>query len=80
MVGWLNEFPDTMIDSSEVDEIIFISLGELADSVNRCEREMETRTGRIKVPGYEINGCFIWGATAMMLAELVDVFFGDAQL
>ena len=80
VVGWLNEFPDTMIDSSEVDEIIFISLGELADSVNRCEREMETRTGRIKVPGYEINGCFIWGATAMMLAELVDVFFGDAQL
>ncbi len=80
VVGWLNEFPETVIDSSEVDEIIFISLEELANSINRCEREMDTRTGRIKVPGYEINGCFIWGATAMMLAELVDIFFDDSQL
>jgi 8-oxo-dGTP pyrophosphatase MutT (NUDIX family) len=80
VVGWLNEFPETVIDSSEVDEIIFISLEELADSINRCEREMDTRTGRIKVPGYEINGYFIWGATAMMLAELVDIFFVDSQL
>lgn len=80
VVGWLNEFPEAVIDSSEVDEVIFIPLEDLADSVNRCEKEMETRTGRIKVPGYEINGYFIWGATAMMIAELVDIFYDDAQL
>ena len=80
VVGWLNELPEIVIDSSEVDEVIFIPLVDLADSVNMCEKEMETRTGRIKVPGYEINGCFIWGATAMMLAELVDIFFDDTQL
>lgn len=80
VVGWLNEFPEVKIDSSEVDEVIIISLEDVTDSVNRCEREMETRTGRIMVPGYEINGYFIWGATAMMLAELVDIFFDDAQL
>lgn len=80
VVGWLNEFPEVKIDSSEVDEVIIISLEDVTDSVNKCEREMETRTGRIMVPGYEINGYFIWGATAMMLAELVDIFFDDAQL
>ncbi|MCK9414374.1 MAG: CoA pyrophosphatase [Prolixibacteraceae bacterium] len=80
VVGWLNEFPEAAVVSSEVDEIIFISLEDLANSMSRCEREMDTRTGRIKVPGYEINGCFIWGATAMMLAELVDIFLDDVQL
>lgn len=80
VVGWLNEFPEVVIDSSEVDEVIFIPLEDLMDSACKCEKEMETRTGRIKVPGYEINGYFIWGATAMMLAELVDIFFDDVQL
>ncbi len=80
MVGWLEESPEVVIDSSEVDEVIFIPLGHFADSANRCEREMDTRTGRIKVPGYEIYDCFIWGATAMMVAELVDIFFDDSQL
>ncbi|MCK9639859.1 MAG: CoA pyrophosphatase [Prolixibacteraceae bacterium] len=80
VVGWLNEFAETGIDSSEVDEIIFVSLEDLADSKNKCEREMDTRTGRIKVPGYEINGNFIWGATAMMLAEFMDIFFDENQL
>ena len=74
VLGWFSEFPDIQIDSSEVDEAIFVSLEDIANQDNRCEREMETRTGRIAVPGYEINGCFIWGATAMMLAELVDIY------
>lgn len=74
VVGWYAGFPDVQIDSSEVDEAIFVSLEDIANHENRREREMETRTGRIFVPGYEIDGCFIWGATAMMLAELVDIY------
>jgi 8-oxo-dGTP pyrophosphatase MutT (NUDIX family) len=74
IVGWLNEAPEIAMDSTEVDEVFFISLDALSDEGNRCEREMETKTGRIIVPGFEINGCFIWGATAMVLAELVDVY------
>ncbi len=74
VLGWLNEKPAVKIDSAEVDEVIFISLGDLADHGNRCERMMETRTGIISAPGYEIDGSFIWGATAMMLAELIDIY------
>lgn len=73
VVGWVAEMPEIKIDSSEVDEVIFVSLADVTDEMNRCDREMETRTGRILVPGYEIDGCFIWGATAMMLAELADI-------
>lgn len=74
VLGWLNEKPEIKIDSAEVDEVIFISLEDLADHGNRCERMMDTRTGRISAPGFEINGLFIWGATAMMLAELTDIY------
>ena len=73
VVGWMPEMPEIKIDLSEVDEVIFVSLEDLTNEQNRCDREMETRTGRLFVPGYEIDGCFIWGATAMMLAELADI-------
>jgi 8-oxo-dGTP pyrophosphatase MutT (NUDIX family) len=80
VLGWLNAKPEIRIDSAEVDEVIFIPLERLTDQDSRCDREIETSTGRISVPGFEINGHFIWGATAMMLAELVDVLKGDSQL
>lgn len=74
VIGWLDKEPEIKVDHSEVDEIIYISFGDIAGKVNLREREMDTITGRIKVPGYEIDGCFIWGATAMILAELDDIF------
>lgn len=73
VLGWMTHHPDIQIDFREVDEVIFISLKEVTDPSSLCDRQIDTRTGRIKVPGYEINGNFIWGATAMMLAELVDI-------
>lgn len=80
VVGWMNELSDLEIDPSEVDEVIFISLEDLSDAGKRCDREMETWTGKIIVPGYDVNGCFIWGATAMLLSELVDVYHEAHQL
>ena len=74
VVGWMAHIPKIRMDSREVDEVIYISLEALTDPANLCEREKETLTGRIAVPGYEIDGNFIWGATAMMLAELVELF------
>ena len=73
VVGWMNSAPEIVIDPSEVDEAILISLAEIVDQENRCDREVETWTGRIHVPGYCIRDCFIWGATAMLLTELADV-------
>ncbi|HWS00422.1 MAG TPA: CoA pyrophosphatase [Prolixibacteraceae bacterium] len=73
VLGWLKEKPQLKLDTAEVDEVIFISLDDLVDHGNRCERMMDTRTGRISAPGFEISGSFIWGATAMMLSELIDI-------
>ena len=74
VLGWMTHNPEIRMDSGEVDEVIYISLEALLNPANLCEREKETLTGRIKVPGYEIDGNFIWGATAMMLTELAEIF------
>ena len=79
VLGWTHAKPHIKTDPSEVDEVIFVSMAALIDPANHCDRETETSTGRITVPGYEINGNFIWGATAMVLAELADIFEGDPQ-
>ena len=74
ILGYMAHIPEIRMDLREVDEVIYISLEALTDPANLCEREMNTLTGRIEVPGYEIDGNFIWVATAMMLAELIDLF------
>ncbi len=80
VVGWLSERPEIHTDPSEVAEVIFISLEDISSEVYRCNKEMETMTGILEVPGYEINKNFIWGATAMILAELVDICNRENQL
>ena len=80
VLGWLQQMPELVADLAEVDEVICISMEDLANQANRCDREMETMTGKLSVPGYEINGLFIWGATAMILAELADIYQEISQL
>lgn len=80
VVGWMNEKPSFSKDPHEVDEIILLSLEDIFREANLCSREMETTTGPTCAPGYEIDGIFIWGATAMMLAELKDVAEENLQL
>ena len=60
ILGWVSQKPEIVIDPSEVDEVIFISLSDVVNEICLCNREAETRTGRISVPGYEIGECFIW--------------------
>ena len=80
VLGWLEQMPELVADSAEVDEVIFISLEDLANQANRCDKEMVTMTGVQSVPGYDINGLFIWGATAMILSELADLYQEVSQL
>ena len=76
VVVWSQDLPEIRIDRSEVDEAFFIALEDLVDQKKYAEREVDTSTGKITVFGFEINGCFIWGATAMLLAELADICQG----
>lgn len=70
-VAWTNYRPDFRPDPYEVAQLIEAPLLDLLDEENRRSEQWDLR-GRIsEVPFFAIQGHTIWGATAMMLGELL---------
>ena len=66
--------PDFRPSTEEVAEVIEMPLNHLLDNEN-IHREMRTIRGtEVEVPFYSYKGHKIWGATAMVLAELLHMF------
>ncbi len=66
--------PDFNPSKIEVEEVIELPLSHLLEPKN-VQREIWTIRGvEVEVPFYLFKGHKIWGATAMVLAELVEVF------
>jgi 8-oxo-dGTP pyrophosphatase MutT (NUDIX family) len=74
VVGYMAATPSFRPDPSEVDRILEVPLMDLLDPGILQEKEITLFPEvRIKVPCFYVDGQVIWGATAMMLCELVDV-------
>ena len=74
VLGYTAKVPDFSPDPQEVKKIISVYLGELTMAQTRQERFIETSyQDKIKVPCYMIDGHMIWGATAMMVSELIEL-------
>ena len=74
VVGYTYARPDFMPDPDEVNEILEVPLDLLLDDKARQEKDITIFPAvKIKVPCFYIDGNIIWGATAMMLNELIDV-------
>lgn len=74
IVGYTTERPDFRPDTDEVDRILEFSLDELLNELNIIEKEIAIFPElTIKAPCFHIDGNVIWGATAMILSELIDV-------
>ena len=70
----MNKTPVFNIDKNEVDEIIEISLDDLLDKKNICKKEVLTSENtKLDVPCYYYDGHIIWGATAMVISEFIEV-------
>lgn len=68
--------PHFVIDPKEVDSIVEVPLTELLSKeiAGRKSVPMSGKTDvRMEVPIYTLQGNVIWGATAMMLSELIGV-------
>lgn len=70
-VGWIDRRPDFHLDRREVAQLIEIPLRELLNPANLRIEEWQLRDRTAKVPFYYIQEQTIWGATAMMLSELL---------
>lgn len=60
---------------SEVEDLVEIPLTEFMDDRNIVSTRMTTSYARdIEVPAYSLGGHTVWGATAMMLSEIRELF------
>ncbi len=69
-VGWLTRKPGFTLNAAEVEKVILFPLLKYKDNLE--ETELETVSGKLKVPCFHFEGEIIWGATAMILAEFFD--------
>ncbi|MEI6576841.1 MAG: CoA pyrophosphatase [Bacteroidota bacterium] len=74
VVGWINHVPDTFPDPNEVEAILRLPLNDFINKSSLQQREVDIRNFKISVPCYVIQGYVIWGASAMIMAELLEVF------
>ena len=64
-------------NSDEVQEIFIIEIDELKKSSAVKSEEWTFSGMKVKIPFYEIKEGKIWGATAMILSELIEIINRD---
>ncbi len=73
-VGYIDYYPSFVIQESEVDYTIEVPLQKIINPDNLKLRNMNIRGFRVhKVPYFDIDGEVLWGASAMITNELIQV-------
>jgi 8-oxo-dGTP pyrophosphatase MutT (NUDIX family) len=75
VVGFLKEKHTYNINPDEVAEVVEVPLSQLMDSNNIKSKVFYTSSSGEdrKAPYYDVMGLEIWGATAMILSEMVEI-------
>lgn len=73
IVGTTLKLPEFSLSESEVEKVIIVKLSELFDDENKTTTVFFRNDHEIVAPGYKIGEHFIWGATAMIIAELEEL-------
>ncbi len=73
IIGYSNSRPK-LKGNYEVDKILEVNLEKLLDENTKTTKTINHRLGKlVDVPCYFIEGEIIWGATAMMVSELIQL-------
>lgn len=80
IVGFIDEEQEFQRNPNEVDEIFSVPISELLNGENHNWEEWEIRDRKIEVPFWSIHKVPLWGATAMMLSELLELYKEFVQL
>jgi 8-oxo-dGTP pyrophosphatase MutT (NUDIX family) len=73
VLAWADQKPDFTVNSEEVEKLILFPVGDFVSSEIIQEVELPTVTGMLRVKYFPFDGEIIWGATAMILSELIEV-------
>ncbi|OFY13919.1 MAG: hypothetical protein A2X11_09915 [Bacteroidetes bacterium GWE2_42_24] len=80
VVGVLRQLPNLLPDENEVSKINIISLKELFAPATRKLLQIDTPVGKMETPAYCPDGLIIWGATAMIISELQQLWLGFSEI
>lgn len=72
-VGWMDHSPVFNPDPSEVQYLIEVELRDLLNPANRDSTLLFHHQRSIEAPFYRVGQDKIWGATAMMLSEVLQL-------
>ena len=72
-VGITKNEPAWIINKREVDELILLKFDELIAADNGYSEDWKLRKNKVSVPIFKVMQKTIWGATASVLAELLDI-------
>jgi 8-oxo-dGTP pyrophosphatase MutT (NUDIX family) len=73
VVGILENRPVFRPNPDEVSYLIEVSLNELLNPVNQHIKNLLIANNEVIVPYYQLEGHHIWGATAMILSEFLEI-------
>ncbi|MEQ9468411.1 MAG: CoA pyrophosphatase [Ekhidna sp.] len=74
VIGKIDHIPDFVPEPREVDDIVTPPITHLIDPNRLKEKEIVVRSDfKMICPYYDLEGRTVWGATAMMLSELVAI-------
>ncbi|QIP14058.1 CoA pyrophosphatase [Spirosoma aureum] len=73
VVGMLPYRPDYYPDPREVEAVVEVDLDTLLDETIVGDSQIEVRGVVVDAPFYQIKGQRVWGATAMMISELLMI-------
>lgn len=74
-VAYAPHRPAYIADAREVQEVIEINFSQFIDSSNIKVKDFPAHNSvnNTSAPYFDVDGIAIWGATAMMLSELIDL-------
>ncbi|GAB5409947.1 MAG: CoA pyrophosphatase [Balneolaceae bacterium] len=74
VVGFIKEKQGFIPNPNEVAEIFTVTFSELLESENHIREEWNLRDTSYSVPFFDVHHVPLWGATAMMMNELLELY------
>ncbi len=74
ILAFMDYEPTFLLQESEVERIIEVSIEDLMDSRKKTQGPVQLSNGiELNVPLFDFDGTIIWGATSMMLNEIIHL-------
>ena len=74
VVGFMEKRPEFILNPNEVEELFTVELDSLLHKKNLTVEDWDLQTQKYRGPYWDVHRVPLWGATAMMLRELLDLY------